>query len=208
MSPDGQNQIPEPGPREERRATTDNENYFNAQFREKPVYLEPGQIVCSAAENEMYVARVGSGVLVTMHDTELKIGAMSYVLIPQGLLESFPYFEKADAKLRALATKPIEACIAEMKHKGAGKHRIQMRLIGGGAMPGQGKLDVGTKNYIFVREYIARKGLSILNEDLGGAYVRRVHFFPSTGRAVRMMMRRASDFAAVQGVEEKFQNKI
>ena len=70
-------------------------------------------------------------------------------------------------------------------------------------IPGTAVDDAGTKNYIFVREYIARKGLGILNEDLGGTYVRRVHFFPATGRTVRMVLRRASDFAAILALEKQ-----
>jgi chemotaxis protein CheD len=95
-----------------------------------------------------------------------------------------------------------------MKKRGAGKHRIQMRLIGGGRIPGDSPEDAGTKNYIFVREYVSRKGLSILNEDLGGIYVRRVHFFPTTGRAVRMVLRRDGDFTAIEALEKKVPGKI
>jgi chemotaxis protein CheD len=194
-------------PREERRASaTAADTYFNSQFDAKALYLQPGQVLCGDDGGVMYVAKVGSGVLATMHDTELKIGAMCYVLIPPQMLETFPHFEKADPEWRQAALGPLEECVAEMKKRGAGKHRIQIRLIGGGTLPGQGTIDAGTKNYIFVREYITRKGLHILNEDLGGSYVRRVHFFPATGRAVRLMLRRASDFDAIRDAESKNQS--
>lgn len=190
-------------PKQERRKAADHEAYFNAQFDAKPLSLGPGQTLCGHDGGVMYVANVGSGVLVTMHDTELKIGAMGYVLVPPALLDTFPHFEQADEKWRIQGIKPVDECIAEMKKRGAGKHRIQMRLIGGGIMPWQEKHDVGTKNYIFVREYITRKGLGVLNEDLGGPYVRRVHFFPSTGRAVRLVLRRKPDFDAIHALESK-----
>ncbi|MCE7886882.1 MAG: hypothetical protein DYH13_05170 [Alphaproteobacteria bacterium PRO2] len=204
MSPNEENSTPDSKPpRQERRREGDHDAYFNAQFDAKPLSLAPGQTLCGHDDEVMYVARVGSGVLVTMHDTELKIGAMGYVLVPPALLETFPHFEQADEKWRVQGIKPVEQCIAEMKKRGAGKHRIQMRLIGGGVMPGQEKQDVGTKNYIFVREYITRKGLGVLNEDLGGPYVRRVHFFPSTGRAVRIVLRRKPDFDSMCALESK-----
>jgi len=59
-----------------------------------------------------------------------------------------------------------------------------------------------------VREYLTRKGLSIMNEDLGGHYVRRVHFFPTTGRSVRWMLRRDHDYEDVLSEEMRFQEKI
>jgi chemotaxis protein CheD len=211
MSPDDDHsdELPSaPAQRGERRSSSDYDEFFNKQFEEKPRLIEPGQILCGDSENEMYVATVGSGVIATMYDTELKIGAMCYILVPPELLQTFPHFEKADSKLNSLAIKPLDNCIAEMKKRGAGKHRIQMRLIGGSAIPGAAGDDAGTKNYIFVREYITRKGLSILNEDLGGKYVRRVHFFPTTGRAVRMVLRRTADFEAIQALEKKVPVKI
>ncbi len=210
MSHDGPDQnFPNEAPpvKEERRAALDPDVHFNQQFEGKPCYLQPGEILCSDAEKDMFVSLVGSGVLVTLHDTELKLGGMCYILLPDPLLDAFPNFDKTDPKIRSATLKPIEDCIQEMKHRGAGKHRIQMRLIGGAKFPESAPQDTGTKNYIFVREYITRKGLSIFNEDLGGPYVRRVHFFPSTGRAVRIMMRRASDYAAMQDIEKKIQGK-
>lgn len=204
-----ENDPPErPSPAEERRVLQDTDAYFNQQFEDaRPRYLEPGGFLCGDREKEMFIASVGSGVLVTMHDVELHLGGMTYVLLPPELLAVFPLFDKADPRWHQAALKPIEDCIAEMKHRGAGKHRIQIRLIGGGIMPGQDVPDAGTKNYIFVREYITRKGLTIVNEDLGGRHVRRVHFFPATGRAVRILLKRNSDFIAMQEFEKKIQTK-
>lgn len=203
MSQDDDNKNSAVSSRPERRVSSDYDAFFNKQFEESPRAIEPGQVLCGDSEKDMYVATVGSGVVATMYDTELKIGGMCYILVPQELLEEFPHFENADKKLTTLALKPLDDCIAEMKKRGAGKHRIQMRLIGGSKIPDVPGIDAGTKNYVFVREYIARKGLSILNEDLGGKHVRRVHFFPATGRAVRMVLRRAADFAAIATIEKK-----
>ena len=101
MSADDDNIPDSSAPKQERRKGGDHEAYFNAQFDAKPLSIGPGQTLCGHDEEVMYVAHVGSGVLVTMHDTELKIGAMGYVLAPSALIESFPHFEQADAKWRA-----------------------------------------------------------------------------------------------------------
>lgn len=198
---------PEAFPGLERRGGHDTDQYFNQQFDSEPVLLEPDNFVCRAEKNQMYVTTVGSGVLVTFHDIELKIGAMAYVLIPPPLLSVFPHFER-EAQWQQQAIKPVENCVAELKRRGAGKHRLQVRLIGGAKLPGREAEDAGTKNYIFAREYITRKGLSILNEDLGGSSIRRVHFFPDTGRAVRMILRRNSDFTDMRDLEAKNQTLV
>lgn len=148
----------------------------------------------------MIVATVGSGVIMTVHDRTLKIGAAAYILLPKPIIDSFPHFEKADAAMLAEAAKPLEVCMNEMKHRGAGKNRIHMWLIGGARLPPDDR-DMGTKNYVFVREHVTRKNLPVLNEDWGGTSVRRVHFFPATGRAVRLLMRREGDMNAVTAFE-------
>jgi chemotaxis protein CheD len=188
--------------RQERRAAG-NDIFFSEQFEETPHIIRPGQVLCGDDIKDMYVAAVGSGVIATMYDVELKLGGMCYVLLPRELLKAFPHFEKADKKWQSLAVEPLERCIAEMKKRGAGKSRIQMRLIGGGKIPGTEAEDLGTKNYVFVREYVTRKGLRILNEDLAGKYARRVHFFPATGRTVRVVLRRAEDISAIQALEKE-----
>lgn len=196
-----------PGGIPERRKTSDHEAYFNAGFDAEPVYLEPGQTAWGNSEKEMIIATVGSGVVVSVHDSELRIGAVGYVLIPDELLEVFPHFEKADQKILDRAFQPIVDCIGHMKRHGAAKNRIWVRLMGGAKLPGDDD-DRGTKNYVFTREYITRKGLAVLNEDMGGSYIRRVHFFPTTGRAVRRMLRRGDDFEALKKTEEAFQASL
>jgi chemotaxis protein CheD len=189
-------------PGEERRKNPSHETYFNGQFDCEPIYLAPGQTAWSDKDKDMFVATVGSGVAVSIYDSDLRIGAMGYVLLSDDLLSAFPYFDKADARELERAFQPIIDCIGHMKRHGAGKNRIRIRLMGGGQMPGDAD-DKGTKNYVFTREYITRKGLAVMNEDLGGKYIRRIHFFPTTGRAIRRILRRDSDFAEMKETEKK-----
>lgn len=192
---------------QERRQITDHDVYFNSQFSEKPLYVEPGGIECLQKREDMLVATVGNGLLMVVHDPELKIGAMAYTLLPEPVLEAFPFFAKADPKLVKQALKPIDECINALKRAGAGKSRIRVRLLGGMRMLDDSQ-DHGTKNMVFVQEYLARKGISLLNADLGGPLIRRVHFFPMTGRMVRFMLRRQSDFAEVKKLEAAYNKKI
>ena len=52
--------VPVVQPEEERRKTDDHDAYFNAQFKAKPVYVEPGKVSCTQRKNDMLVATVGS----------------------------------------------------------------------------------------------------------------------------------------------------
>lgn len=194
---------------QERRELLDHDTYFNglSDASADALYLEPGNVMFGDRNHQMIVATVGAGVLVSVYDIDMHIGACGYVLLPSDILAEFPYFDKTDPAMLRDAFAPIENCIGEMKRKGAGKNRIRIRLSGGAQIKGDPS-DKGTKNYVFVREYLTRKGLSIMNEDLGGRYVRRVHFFPTTGRSVRWMLRRDHDFDDIQKVETLFQQNI
>lgn len=192
---------------QDRRVVSDQEEYFNAQFDAQPVYLSPGDVICTDSQDEMIVSTVGNGVIISIHDINLKLGAVGYLLLPQEVLNCFPHFETANPATLQKAFEPLEKCIGEMKKRGAGKGRIRIRLIGGGATPND-DTDSGTKNYVFAREYVTRKGLSILNEDLGGLYVRRIHFFPSSGKLVRRVLKRAEDFSKILEIENAFQKSM
>ncbi len=179
---------------QERRSIADHEEFFNSAFEEKPVHLKPGETVFSDSDQEMIVASVGSGVILSIYDEVLHFGAAGYVLLSDELLAAFPHFDRADPKLLDKAFQPIVDCIGHLKRHGAAKNRVRVRLIGGSQVPGYDD-DRGTKNYIFAREYITRKGLSLMNEDMGGSHVRRIHFFPTSGKLVRRILRRNDDIA-------------
>lgn len=206
ISPQGANSSPVFSG-DNRRKTTDPDSYFNSQFDARPIYLEPGDAVWSDDQSAMIVATVGSGVIVSINDTELQMGVLGYVLAPEALLQAFPYFDKIDSAVLRKAFMPIEDCIGQMKRHGAGKGRIRLRLMGGGQMPGDSR-DSGTKNCVFTREYVVRKGLPVLNEDLGGLYARRVHYFPATGCCVRRVLRRKSDFEYIRDIESEYQMRL
>jgi chemotaxis protein CheD len=190
---------------DDRRINNDYNDYFNAQFGAKPYYLEPGESGCGDGAGEMLVATIGSGIVVTIHDKDLGIGGMAYLLIPDVILESFPHIERVDQDLIEKAFQPLENCIGQLKRMGAGKNRIRIRVMGGTSYQGD-SVDRGTKNYVLVKEYLARKNLIVMSEDLNGPYLRRVHFFPRSGRAVRRILRRKNDYASIHEYENNFQS--
>ncbi|MEZ5814199.1 MAG: hypothetical protein R3E13_05670 [Alphaproteobacteria bacterium] len=190
----------------ERRVTPDSDVYFNAQFNAKPIYVQPGRTGYGQREDEMLVASVGAGMLLSVYDQELKMGALGYVLLPEPVLDCFPFVDRADPVLVAKAFEPLEGCIGEMKKHGAGKARLMTRLFGG-AVCDDDPDERGLKNMVFVKEYLCRQGLNISNADIGGPFMRRVHFFPATGRVVRRLLKRQEDFDIVRAAEGEY-NKI
>lgn len=191
----------------ERRHIVDHEAYFNAQFDSRPLPVEPGRAICAAGEGEMLVAQIGAGVAVAACDPDLKIGALGYVLLPAALLSAFPFFDRTDSQALVEAARPVETVIAELKKRGAGKGRLRIRLSGGAALEGTGD-DTGIKNAVFVREYLARKGLSVAFDDTGDSCARRVHYFPATGRTVSRILRREEDIRQMLDLEKSLNARL
>lgn len=194
-------------PQTERRQNADTDRYFNALFDAVPRFVVPGEAAFSDLDNEMLIATLGAGIGVSLHDSELHFGALAYVSLTKQVLDVFPYFKDASDDMLKDAFTPLNDAIAQMKQHGAGKNRIYVRLVGGANLT---KItpDAGTKNAVFVKEYLSRQGLSVLNEDIGGPFIRRLHFFPSTGRAVRMVLKRQSDTDYVEQLESAYHQNI
>jgi len=180
----------------DRRKRDDFESYFNAQYDARPRHILPGQSEMSDDNREMITANIAYGVGVGIYDPDQGRGSFAYVSVPQNFLDSFPDFKALDITQRKIITAPIKNAITVLIGDKEDTDHLRVRLTGA-SQSDFAPHDPGTKNYIFVKEYIARQGLRILNEDIGGSYARRVCFFPSTGRLVRIILRRHSDFELI-----------
>lgn len=190
-------------PELERRQNRDHDAYFNNLFEARPVYVEPGGYHIGDDPGEMIVAVMGSGLAVTLYDPGRHIGAVSYLLPPEPMIQSFPaYFNDTQSETRQFFY-PLKASIDGLARAGADKTALQVRLIG--AMSGLLKDEErGLKSLVIVKERLVREGLSVMHEDCGGHYIRRVHFFPTSGRVVRCLLRRAEDFENMRQTEEEW----
>ncbi|MGH1457177.1 MAG: chemotaxis protein CheD [Alphaproteobacteria bacterium] len=177
---------------------------FNSKFERAALDLKPGEIGFLDEPHGMLVSTVGSGVALTIYDEKLHVGVMAYVVLPRSLLQVFPNLDKAPPEDVARALSPIEEAIAEMKKHGAAKNRIRIRLFGGAEIDGQD--DAGMKTSVFVKEYLSRKELGLMGEDLGGKSLRRIHFLPDNGAVTRFFLKRQSDFDFVTRQESAFLN--
>lgn len=179
------------------RRVTDADTAFSQQFDRELVILKSGEMCCLDDSDKMLVTVVGSGICLTIFDQKLYFGVMVCPLMTPEMCAAFPNFDSIDAALIKKAMKPIDEAIAEMKKRGAGKNRIRIRLFGGANLPSDPH-DSGTKNYVFVKEYLKNKNLAVMGEDIGGTKIRRVHFLPDVGTVTRFALSRGDDLEALQ----------
>lgn len=186
---------------QDRRVHSNPYDYFNNLFPNDLRVLEPGEAVFSAQDDQMIATSVGSGIVVSFYDPGKHHMAAGYVVLPPEVLDKFPYLNNVSPDIIHAAFKPIEKALEMALAKGSSKGQLAIRVTGGTDFPGQ-EGEEGSKNLIFVREYMARKGLSVLSEECGGPYVRRIYIFPESGRVVRHLLRRQDDYERIAASEQ------
>ena len=82
----------------------------------------------------------------------------------------------------------MEALINDILKNGGRRENLEVKVFGGGMIL-EHMTDVGKKNINFVREFIKTEGFSLLAEDLGDIYPRKVHYFPQTGKILMKKLR-------------------
>lgn len=185
-----------------RRSTRINDA-FDEKLDRISIFLKPGESYCLDEDKKMLVAVVGAGICMTIYDEKLHFGVMVCPLITPEMCVVFPKFDQIDDALIAKVVEPLGSAISEMKKRGAAKSRIRIRLFGGADLSDDVH-DSGTKNYVFVKEYLKSKNLPVMGEDIGGTHLRRVHFSPDIGSVTRFSLRRDDDFSDLKQAESAY----
>lgn len=169
----------------------------------RPIAVAPGQFVCSDDPEVVLVAALGAGVAVCIHDPEVGVGGMAYLLLSDDVLRRFPRIDRSQDADFLRAAGLVEDLIGELKRHGAGKNRIRIRMFGGTSIF-EDVLDGGLKNYILTKDMVTGRGLVVAGEDIGGEGCRRLRFFPASGQAVRLPLRRSGDIAILRDQERAY----
>lgn len=180
------------------------ESEFNGRFERSPVFINLGT-GCELFEidEKMMIATVGSGIAVSLYDPQKRYGVFAYGLITQKVCDDFPHLKNVDVNEAARSVAPIDEALRLLEKNGSSLNNARVRMFGGSNL-GDDSLNMGTKNYIFFKEYLKRKNLEIASEDIGGSNVRRIHFMPDTGAVTRFVLKRQADYDEVRNVERAY----
>lgn len=134
----------------------------------------------------MSVLGVGSCVVVILYDKTARVGGLAHILLPD------PGAAPGRQPPWRFATTAIPALLAELEAAGADRRRITARLVGGARMlrdpMAPDRLFVGERNVDAARAVLARQGIEIVGEDVGGDGGRSLRFHLEDG-GVRITQR-------------------
>jgi chemotaxis protein CheD len=123
---------------------------------------------------------VGSCVIVTMYDPKTKIGGMAHVMLPDSV-----GVQNEKMNPRKFADTAIPLLLQTLTHAGVFQSSLWVKLVGGAEMfpPTEDFADtIGKKNYEASLGALKKLGMSVLAEEVGGAFGRSLELDLDSGK--------------------------
>lgn len=157
--------------------------YYDPKAAATAVKVLPGRHYVTARSGEVIVTVLGSCVAACIRDPVAGIGGMNHFMYPESDTGSWGGTSAAER----YGNYAMEVLINEILKRGARRERLEVKVFGGANVIRSSRR-IGTDNAEFVKTYLAREGLSILSEDLGGTQARRINYYPKSGKAMRLFL--------------------
>lgn len=142
-----------------------------------------GEARAAGAGTILYTLGLGSCVAIVLFDNESHIGGLAHALLP----EPRAHQTKAHPPAR-YATTAVTTLLELMEAAGASRRRIRARLAGGASMFDailtEGGRQLGMRNVDAARSALARAGIPVDREDVGGTHGRSVYVHTDDGRVI------------------------
>lgn len=122
---------------------------------------------------------LGSCVAACLRDAAAGVGGMNHFMLP----------DNGDAESERIRSMvygghAMNRLVDELIALGARRERLEAKVFGGANVLADMRIArIGDANAAFVRDYLARAGIPILAEDLGGAWPRQLQYRANTGAA-------------------------
>jgi chemotaxis protein CheD len=141
----------------------------------------PGEYYVAVGD-EAITTVLGSCISACIRDRELGVGGMNHFMLPEDTSDGrSSWLDKETGMATRYGSFAMETLINELMKRGVKRHRLEIKLFGGGKML-QSMTDVGARNIQFVHQWLATESLPIAVEDVGLDVPRRVIYTPCDGK--------------------------
>jgi len=148
--------------------------------RREPVTI--GEAKVGGADTILYTLGLGSCVAIVVYDGDRRIGGLAHALLPN------PRAGRSPTPPARYATTAVDVLLTLMEGAGANPRRLRARLAGGASMfdtvLSDGGRQLGMRNVEAARTALARAGVPVDREDVGGHHGRSVYLHVSEGHVV------------------------
>lgn len=129
--------------------------------------------------DEVIVTVLGSCISACIRDVNRKIGGMNHFMLPK---QSSIHGNHIMDESTRYGNYAMEHMINDILKNGGKRENLEVKIFGGGKILAT-MTDIGMRNINFVHEYIEAEGLSLVSEDTGDRFPRKVMYFPYDGKA-------------------------
>ena len=155
--------------------------------RTHTIRVLPGETYATARKDEVIVTVLGSCVSACIRDPRSGLGGMNHFMLPESATGQWG--EGLSAAMR-YGNFAMEALINAILKSGCARSDLEIKLFGGASFT-SGPSMIGQKNRDFALRYLKEEGLRVVAMDLGGAFGRRIHYHPATGKVARLFLKGA-----------------
>ncbi|GKS59221.1 putative chemoreceptor glutamine deamidase CheD [Nitrospira sp.] len=149
------------------------------RFTEEVAAILPGEFFVTREPMVIYTV-LGSCVSACIRDPIAGIGGMNHFMLPApkggGGTDSW-------GESTRYGSFAMERLINEILKLGGMKHRLEIKLFGGGKIY-DGSIDVGVNNARWVLQFMKQEGYIPAKTDLGDVFPRKVYYFAQSGRVL------------------------
>lgn len=135
-----------------------------------------GEYMVSDRPDVTLMAVLGSCIAACLYDPDAGIGGMNHFLLASpGNLRT-----AEDVSMHRYGVHAMEKLMNVLIARGATRQSLRAHLYGGANMH-QGMRPIGDENAAFARRFLETEGITLVREDTGGRFARRVEFRPAMG---------------------------
>lgn len=156
---------------------------------ERRIHVMQGEFCVSDDPGVMLTTILGSCVAACMRDPEAHVGGMNHFLLPGTDDRS------TSRAAESYGVHLMELLVNDLLHHGARRERLEAKLFGGSATM-QGLCDIGALNSEFAERFLRYEGIAYGGGSLGGDRGRRIQFWPTSGRARQVALRKNESFTS------------
>ena len=151
----------------------------------KDFFVRPG-FVCVPAEPTRFAAVTASGCVVTLFDERTGVGGIAHYVRP---------VREGNLSTAMFAAPAIVTLVKMLESAGAVRDRIEAHLYGGAINPDCPRYREGLseKNASVGLEVMARLGISLAGQDVGGSRPRKIMFHSGTGEVAVIKVKRVRE---------------
>lgn len=154
--------------------------YFDKHFQMQAAKILPGEYYATSRDMVL-VTVLGSCVAACIRDRQSGVGGMNHFMLPESSQDA----NSMIGLPTRYGTYAMEMLINQVLKMGARRSNLEAKIFGGGnVLRGFTVSNVGQKNSLFVKDFLALEHIPVVAEDLLDVYPRKVYYFPHTGRVL------------------------